>query len=99
MLLPTRRDKGHSPHRPQQLTRNQARNQATIPTEGTDTVTRTIRISEDNYRRLQEWAEPLAEKPDDVIGKILDVAERGRDERPGHEEKGEHAPQAELNGE
>lgn len=37
-----------------------------------------IRISEDTYERLKKWAVPLEDRPDDVIQRILDVAEKSR---------------------
>ena len=35
-----------------------------------------IRIGEDTYEMLKKWAVPLEDRPDDVIRRILDVAER-----------------------
>ena len=41
-----------------------------------------IRVSEDNWKRLQKWAIPLEDTPNDVIGKVLDAAEgRGQSAR------------------
>ena len=34
-----------------------------------------IRISGDTWKRLQKWAVPLEDTPDDAVKKILDVAE------------------------
>lgn len=34
-----------------------------------------IRISEDTWEHLKQWAEPLEDTPDDVIRRILEVAE------------------------
>lgn len=34
-----------------------------------------IRISEDNFERLQKWATPLVDSVDDALGKALDAAE------------------------
>ncbi len=38
----------------------------------------TIRISEANFHRLQQWAEPLADSVDDALSKALTVAESYR---------------------
>lgn len=37
-----------------------------------------IRISDANWKRLQAWAVPLEDRPDDVISRVLDIAERER---------------------
>ena len=38
-----------------------------------------IRVSEDNFRRIQEWALPIVDSADDALGKILNAAEAFRD--------------------
>jgi len=35
----------------------------------------TIRISDPNYHRLQQFAVPLEDTPNDVLGRVLDLAE------------------------
>jgi hypothetical protein len=41
-------------------------------------MTPVVRISDETYQRLQTWAVPLEDKPDDVIRRVLDVAEKYR---------------------
>ena len=40
-----------------------------------------IRISDDNFERLQKWAKPLVDSADDALGKVLDAAEVRRNYR------------------
>ena len=40
-----------------------------------------IRISDDNFERLQKWAKPLVDSADDALGKVLDAAEVHRNYR------------------
>src|SRR5208283_4367178 len=35
----------------------------------------TIRISDQNYQRLQQFAVPLEDTPNDALGRVLDLAE------------------------
>ena len=35
----------------------------------------TIRISDQNYQRLQQFAVPLQDTPNDALGRVLDLAE------------------------
>lgn len=42
-----------------------------------------IRISEDTWKRLQSWAIPLEDSPDDALRRVLDAAEAQRQERAG----------------
>jgi hypothetical protein len=35
----------------------------------------TIRISDQNYQRLQQFAVPLQDTPNDALGRVLDIAE------------------------
>jgi len=34
----------------------------------------TIRISDQNYQRLQQFAVPLQDTPNDALGRVLDLA-------------------------
>ncbi len=38
-----------------------------------------VRVSEENWRRLQSWAVPLQDRVDDVLTRVLDAAEHARD--------------------
>ena len=38
----------------------------------------TMRISDTNWTRLQAWAVPLVDSPDDAFGKVLDEAETSK---------------------
>lgn len=42
-----------------------------------------IRISDTTWERLKQWAEPLEDSPEDVIRKVLDLAEKHKEpQRP-----------------
>lgn len=42
-----------------------------------------MRISEDTWKRLQSWAIPLEDSPDDALRRVLDAAEAQRQGQPG----------------
>ena len=45
-----------------------------------------VRISEDVWGRLKEWAIPLEDKPDDVLRRLLDLADEHRNCQAGAKE-------------
>lgn len=42
-----------------------------------------MRISEETWKRLQSWAIPLEDSPDDALRRVLDAAEAQRERDPG----------------
>ena len=62
-----------------------------------------IRLSDNSWERLKRWAEPLEDTPDDVVRKVLDMAERHigctgtqRHSSNSLHQKGEAEPQQDL---
>src|SRR6266849_78956 len=51
-----------------------------------------VRISDETYQRLQTWAVPLEDKPDDVIRRVLDVAESHRSDSSASAEAATRLP-------
>ena len=45
----------------------------------------TIRISDATYGRLKTWAEPFEDKPEDVLQRVLEIAEKHRNDYGGQE--------------
>jgi len=51
-----------------------------------------MRISEDTWKRLQTWAVPLEDSPDDALRRVLDAAEAQRPRKGGAEAVPEPVP-------
>src|SRR5436190_1788242 len=63
-------------------------------TEGDMTMAPVIRITDETYERLKAWAVPLEDRPEDVIRRVLDVADGHRSGSSGAVGPNAQAPAA-----
>ena len=60
---------------------------------------REMKVSNRNWKRLQQWAIPFEDSPDDALGRVLDMAEARRNTPdsdleviPDHSHSNDHIP-------